>query len=297
MKEFQINNVILHRYFECKYISEAVNIGIVGQGFVGSALKSKFENFFNVLTYDLKPGISNSSIEEIVNNCNIIFVCVPTPMNEDGSCNIMSVDTVLKSLNKTSKKNIVVIKSTIPPGSTEKLNSNYKRIKVVFNPEFLREKHANEDFDNVDRIILGGDRDSLNKLTDFYSKIFPKANIVRTSSNSAEMMKYFTNAYLAMKVVFCNEIFQICEKNNIEYDEVIKCVGFDKRIGQTHFSVPGPDGDFGFGGHCFPKDVNALIKIAENLNSNNILLKSIIQSNNKVRTNKDWEQMKGRAIN
>ena len=111
------------------------------------------------------------------------------------------------------------------------------------------------------------------------------------------MIKYFTNCFLATKVSFANEIYGICQKLELDYDKVIEYSLGDKRIGNSHLNVPGPDGDFGFGGHCFPKDLSAIIKLSEDLGSTNNLLKSVKKTNDKVRKNRDWEQMKGRAIN
>ena len=111
------------------------------------------------------------------------------------------------------------------------------------------------------------------------------------------MIKYFTNSFLATKVSFANEIYEICSKLNLDYDKVIEYSLYDKRIGNSHLNVPGPDGDFGFGGHCFPKDLSALIKLSEDLGTTNNVLKSVINTNNKIRVNRDWEKMKGRAIN
>ena len=112
------------------------------------------------------------------------------------------------------------------------------------------------------------------------------------------MVKYFTNCFLATKVSFANEIYQICEKLDIDYDKVVEYAKYDERIGYSHLNVPGPDGDFGFGGHCFPKDLNALISLAEKqgLGLNVNVLRATLETNNKVRKNRDWEQQKGRAV-
>ena len=111
------------------------------------------------------------------------------------------------------------------------------------------------------------------------------------------MIKYFTNCFLATKVAFANEMYQICDKLNLDYDKVIEYVLYDKRIGKSHFNVPGPDGDYGFGGHCFPKDLSAIIKLSNDLKSTNNVIKSVKITNDKVRINRDWEEMKGRAVN
>jgi nucleotide sugar dehydrogenase len=273
-----------------------MNIGIIGQGFVGNAVYQKFKSFFKVYTCDLKKELSNSTYNELVNNCSVIFVCIPTPMNKDGSCNIDLVEEVLFKLNKDSKA-IIVNKSTIPPGTTEEFNNQFKNLKIIFNPEFLTERNAIEDFNKQDRIILGGPRPATTKLKQIYSIVFPDAYVIKTGSRHAEMIKYFTNCFLANKVSFANEMHELCFALNLDYDKVVEYATLDKRLGNSHWAVPGPDGDFGFGGHCFPKDLSAIIKMTEDLGITNNVLKSIQKTNNKVRTNRDWEKMKGRAIN
>ena len=112
------------------------------------------------------------------------------------------------------------------------------------------------------------------------------------------MVKYFTNCFLATKVSFANEIYQICEKLDIDYDKVVEYAKYDERIGYSHLNVPGPDGDFGFGGHCFPKDLNALINLAvkNELGLDINVLNAALETNNRVRQNRDWEKLKGRAV-
>ena len=111
-----------------------------------------------------------------------------------------------------------------------------------------------------------------------------------------EMVKYLTNSFLATKVSFANEIYQVCEKLNIDYDKVVEYATLDDRLGKSHWNVPGPDGDFGFGGHCLPKDLSALIYLAMNLDTETNVLNAVEETNDVVRTNRDWENMKGRAV-
>ena len=276
------------------------SIGIIGQGFVGNAIYQKFKNYFDVLTYDLDKAKSNSTKENLIFKCNTIFLCLPTPMNADGSCNVDILQTELENIdlitdNQETTKTIV-IKSTVSPGTTARWNSLYDSLNLVFNPEFLTEANAVEDFNNQSRIILGGPRPGTTKLKQIYSKVFPKAHIIKTDSTHAEMVKYLTNAFLATKVSFANEIYQICDKLRIDYDKVVEYATLDDRLGKTHWQVPGPDGDFGFGGHCFPKDLSALIHLALNLDTETNVLTAAEETNDVVRVNSDWEKMKGRAV-
>ena len=169
-------------------------------------------------------------------------------------------------------------------------------MNLVFNPEFLTEANAVEDFNNQSRIILGGPRPATTELRRLYSKVFPKAHIIKTDSTHAEMVKYLTNSFLATKVSFANEIYQICDKLKVDYDKVVEYATLDDRLGKSHWQVPGHDGDFGFGGHCLPKDLSALIFLAMNLNTDTNVLNAVEETNDIVRKNRDWEQMKGRAV-
>ena len=279
-----------------------MNIGIVGQGYVGTAVKEVFSKHYDVETYDLdKDKCSVDYLEDIVELTNIIFVCVPTPMKKDGSCDTSIVEAVVKDINdmvvsRNVSGRIVAIKSTIPPGTTNRLNKECKNISVIFNPEFLTEANFIEDFRNQSRIIIGGERPSSTKLRQVYSLAFPNAKIVKTGSITAEMVKYFTNTFLATKVSFANEMYQICGRLGIDYDKVVEYSTYDERLGKSHWAVPGPDGHYGFGGSCFPKDINALIHLGLELDMTPEVLMAAWETNLEVRPEQDWKDLKGRAV-
>lgn len=272
-----------------------MKIGIIGQGFVGNAIYQKFKNYFDILTYDLDESKCNSTFFDIA-NCNVVFICLPTPMKKNGECDTSIVENTIKELSDYISVDTIVIKSTIIPGTTQRLNDKYSDIDIVFNPEFLTERNAIDDFNNQNRIILGGPRSATTKLKQIYSKVFPKAHIIKTGPTYAELVKYFTNCFLATKVAFANEMYQLATALNVDYDKVVEYATLDPRLGQSHWAVPGPDGDFGFGGHCFPKDLSAILRLAEDLNTTDNVLSAVEQTNYSVRKNKDWEQMKGRAV-
>ena len=271
-------------------------IGIIGQGFVGNAVAQKFQQYYHLLTYDLDKKKANATEEEVL-NCNIVFLCLPTPMRESGECDISIVAGVLEKIIKLNQPKIVVIKSTVPPLTVESFNKvTPENIQIVFNPEFLTERNAVEDYNNQKRIILGGPRPATTTLKTIFSKVFPKADIIKTDSTHAEMVKYLTNTFLSTKVSFANEIYQLCEKVGIDYDKVVEYATYDERLGKSHWMVPGHDGDFGYGGHCFPKDLAALIHLAQRFGTTTNVLEATQLTNDKVRRNRDWEQMKGRAV-
>ena len=283
-----------------------MRIGIVGQGYVGTAVRTMFKKHYNVNVFDVNMELSNvSTLQELVTDSDIIFVCVPTPMNKDGSCNIDIVKDVISDINDSVKINklnhnpkdkIVVIKSTVPPGTTERLNKECENISVIFNPEFLTEANFIDDFKNQNRIIIGGQRPATTKLRQVYSLVFPDIPIIKTGSKTAEMVKYFTNTFLATKVSFANEMKEICDKLNIDYDKVVEYSTYDERLGKSHWAVPGPDGKLGFGGSCFPKDINALVHLCSELNIPENILSSVIDTNLRVRPEQDWKELKGRAV-
>jgi nucleotide sugar dehydrogenase len=279
-----------------------MKIGIVGQGYVGTAVRTIFEKHYDVYTYDIKEKCNCSDMNELVVESDIIFVCVPTPMNPDGSCNIDIVKSVVREIDEISYDEwvdgdkIVAIKSTIPPGTTNDLNKECKNISVIFNPEFLTEANFIEDFRNQSRIIIGGERPSTTTLRQVYSLVFPDATIVKTGSKTAEMVKYMTNTFLTTKVSFANEMYQVCDKLNIDYDKVVEYSTYDERLGKSHWAVPGPDGHLGFGGSCFPKDINALISMSDDLGLWLHTLKGAWHTNCDVRPEEDWKELKGRAV-
>ena len=275
-------------------------IGIIGQGFVGSAVREGMQNYYNVVAYDKDPNkFSNAeSILDVVSKTKMTFLCVPTPMRASGQCDLRILRLALDEISASAQTEnyIVVIKSTIPPGTTEQLNTEYSNLDIVFNPEFLTEANAVEDYKNQNRIIIGGDRPSSTYVKQIFAKAFPKVPIIKTSSTIAETIKYVTNTFLSMKVSYANEIYQICKSLDIDYDKVIEYARYDERLGNSHWSVPGPDGDFGYGGHCFPKDMTALRYIASQMPVATPTLDGASKTNSNVRKDLDWEEQEGRAV-
>ena len=279
-------------------------IGIVGQGFVGTAVRSGMQLSYTVRTFDIRDrqtdSVRTSSLQELCRAANTIFVCVPTPMNPDGSADLSTVYSVVGEIASYAGKHTIVIKSTVPPGTTDELNRRYglagSGLQIVFNPEFLTEIAAEQDFKNQNRIIVGGPEPARTTVKQLYQKVFPTIPIIKTSSCEAEMIKYTTNTFLMTKVLFANEQYQICQKLNVDWDRIVECLRHDDRLGVTHWNVPGPDGKISCGGSCFPKDINALICTAEDLGVDPTILKAVWEKNIYLRPERDWELLKGRTV-
>jgi nucleotide sugar dehydrogenase len=274
----------------------AKTIGVVGLGYVGTAVLRGMERTFIIETYDKFRDSTCKDIRELCKKAKIIFICVPTPMKSDGSCDIGIVESVVREIDSVSNEHIIVIKSTVPPTTTEVLNKRYSNVSIVFSPEFLTEANYIDDFINSNRIIIGGPRKTTTIIKNVFLKRFPKKKIIKTGSSYAEMVKYLTNTFLATKVSFANEMKQICDHMGVDYDKVVEYSRYDDRLGQTHWSVPGPDGKEGFGGSCFPKDINALISFCRDSGIDAEMLEAAWGKNLKVRPERDWESLVGRAV-
>lgn len=287
----------LHHFLAGQKNAMKNSIGIIGLGFVGGAIKHSFEKHFNILSYDIDPQKSTvSDIQSMVTQCKFIFITLPTPMNTDGSCNLTNIHNALQDLHTHSNGNIAILKSSIPPGTTLVLADAYSNIDIVFSPEFLTERNANQDFEEQNKVILGGDPEITTQVAYLFKQVCPLAHTCETDFTTAEMVKFTTNCFLASKVSTFNEMYQICSKLGIDYDKMIALTLLDDRIGESHTKVPGWDGHFGFGGSCFPANVNILIARAKELGVDTKMLRACWEKNLEVRPEKDWEQLKGRCV-
>ena len=264
-------------------------IGIVGYGIVGQAVEYGFKSE-KIFIYDKYKNYL--PLEEVCQNSEFIFICVPTPILDDGSGIDLSiveenVDAIAKFIEGTDK--IIVIKSTSVPGTTARLSKKYPNVNFAFNPEFLTEANFLEDFVNSDRCVIGALDDlTSRRLVSLYKKHFPKMPIFQSDPTTAEMVKYMANCYLATKVIFANEMFDLCEKLGIKYEEVKKLTVADHRIFDSHLDVTTMRG---FGGKCFPKDMMALIGLADQLGVETELLDTAWKKNLKIGKVKDWEEI------
>jgi UDPglucose 6-dehydrogenase len=270
-----------------------MKIGVIGIGNVGMAVAIGLKNKgHKIICYDtdkIKLKLAKEAglkvtytLKKCIKSSKIIFVCVPTPSKPSGECNTTIVENVIKSINSlTSDKEekIIVIKSTVIPGTCKKIRESIKsNLKLVYNPEFLRHEHALQDFLHPYRTIIGSDdKEAIEKV----SKIFRGWGnpIIKVDFTSAEMIKYASNCFLATKVSFSNEIKNICEKLGVDAKKIIDAVALDKRINPSHLDpTKGP-----FGGPCLPKDLDALIFLSKKMGYKPLLLESVKKVNELVK--------------
>tara|TARA_B100001093_G_scaffold519139_1_gene606686 strand:+ start:5047 stop:5919 length:873 start_codon:yes stop_codon:yes gene_type:complete len=259
-----------------------LRLGIIGHGFVGKAVDYGFSNTkVHKKIIDPKYGNTPLDTEKLVNsNADLIFVCVPTPMGDDGDIDTSILDSVMSMLSNCSKETLIVIKSTVTPSVIEMYTG---MCNVVYNPEFLTEKSACEQFVNPEFHIFGGNEDQTELLESYYDK-YSLCNwcpSYHMTLEEASFVKYTINSFLATKVTFFNQLYDVCKSHgNVNFNKIIKAVGADERIAPSHTKVPGFDGKQGYGGACFPKDTLAFSKYSKELT----LLNKAIEINNNYRS-------------
>jgi len=268
-------------------------IGIIGNGFVGNAVaKGLQDKVTEVRIYDIDKTKSTHGYVETISS-DYVFVCLPTPMidAEGGSCNLSVIEKFFSELPRTVE-GIMVLKSTVPIGTTDDLIEKYPFLKLVHNPEFLTAANAEQDFIEADRHVVGGkDKELVEQVGRFYKACFPEIPVYTMKAKESEAVKYFANSFLATKVMIFNEMKVLCDDIlDINYDKILEGVVSDNRIGHSHTFVPGPDGDYGFGGTCFPKDVNALIHTMKKHGMDPLVLKSVWEQNKNYRKHWDWAE-------
>jgi UDPglucose 6-dehydrogenase len=264
-----------------------VKVGIVGYGFVGKATAKGFSKNTELFVVDPLLGTNLSDLKEFMPE--FIFLCLPTPMKKDGSQDFTSVKEVFMEMLSNKVSSTIILKSTVTPSNIKTVDNLFE--DYIYNPEFLREKHAEEDFINSSMIILGGSKDNQEKVRNLYENhsICETKNYVLTDKITASLIKYSINSFLASKVIFFNQLKDLFDSSGAkeDWDFFINVLDMDKRIGNSHMNVPGHDGRLGFGGACFTKDTAALLKYAESLNQEFTLLKKAVKINNNIRSKYD----------
>ncbi|MDZ4278065.1 MAG: hypothetical protein U1B78_02885, partial [Dehalococcoidia bacterium] len=239
---------------------DGITIGVMGVGVVGGAVQNFFEREGHApRVYDPNRDLGT---ERSINDADVVFICVPTPYKAEAGFDDSALESAVSLLDGSK---VVVIKSTVLPGTTEAYQSRYPQHCFLFNPEFLRQAHARDDFLRPDRQLVGYTAQSRH-LAESILSMLPAAPFARVmAAREAEMAKYMTNAFLALKVTFANEIFDLCTALDIDYDVAREAVVADERIGPTHFDVL-DSGYRGYGGKCLPKDTKALLDLADRVN-------------------------------
>ena len=260
-----------------------MKIGIIGYGFVGKALEEGLTDEVQILKID--PKLNTQINDLLAFDPDAIFICVPTPMKEDSSQDISILRNVIDELIKLNSKALIILKSTVLPNYIQEIETLIPQF--VYNPEFLRENHAVQDFIESKLIVFGGSFNSCNILEKIYSD-YTKCtckDYVYTDPASASLIKYTINSFLATKITFFNELNQLFQESGAEdsWDNFINAISRDERIGSSHMQVPGHDGRLGFGGACLPKDSNALLSYAHNKNKKLNVLKAVLNTNNNIR--------------
>ncbi len=264
------------------------SVVIFGQGYVGSAYKFLLEQAHSIVPVDPYKGIDPHIHWNLTTD---FFVCVDTPSSPDNSCDTSAVESVLDQVseNVLVSLKLVYIKSTVDPKSARRLQDKYSNLALVFNPEFLTSKNNLTDVVKQNNVILGCDPEHRPLLEwsvhNLWKPVLPAAKYSITDIETACLAKYTVNSFLATKVTFFNQIREIAEALGVCYEEVAYLVGNDARIGQGHTASPGPDGKYGWGGHCFEKDIPALIKSAQDADVSTDFLSNMLAVNSRHRRN------------
>ena len=268
------------------------NVGIIGNGFVGSSISSGFSLHSNVRIYDVDERKSTDSLGNVIKKSEFIFVCVPTPMNinDNNSIDLSYITNVLAECStfKMDHDPVFIIKSTTIPGSMEKLAEKFPNLNIVYNPEFLTERCARLDFINASRIVLGGSGEPLDRAESLFRDRFPHTKIIKCDFATAQFIKYMANCFFSVKVGFMNEMKQASDVLGVDWETALNGFVSDGRVGNSHLDVPGHDGQRGFGGKCFPKDLNAFISMFNAIGVEPTIMMATWKKNLEVRNEQDW---------
>lgn len=260
------------KYNAQKSMGDKMKVGITGHGFVGNALHSLF---VDAVIYDKYKKIG---YPQVLDDCDFVFLCLPTLLDE--KTRTFDYSAIYEVLDNLGSKPLVIVKSTVTPGTCRMLKEKYNR-DIVYNPEFLREATAVEDMLSATHIVVGCDNDELNdKVWDLYISQNWMGNCYETDWETAELLKLTKNAYLATKVSFFNTIYDYCQKIGVNYDNFKYIFNEDKLISNSDIFVTEQRG---FGGHCLPKDLNALITAMVATGLDKQVLEEVWQYNTRIR--------------
>lgn len=249
---------------------------IAGYGFVGTAVGEALKPFHTIIVCD--PKINNAKVYDY-DDVDGVILCLPTPQNLDGSCDISYLEDVLQECYPGIP---ILIKSTMSIEGYRYLKQEFRNYKISYSPEFLTAANANEDFKNQNYYYIAGTDQK------FWEEVFKVAlpNATMKTASSIEeliLVKYFRNSFLSVKVAYANQMYDFCESFGISYESVVEKFGEDPRIGYSHTQVPGPDGSRGFGGACFPKDTSAILYTSDFYNQPLSIIEAAVNYNNELR--------------
>jgi nucleotide sugar dehydrogenase len=273
-----------------------MKISIIGLGFVGNAMYTSFLNKgllenHNLFGFDKYKNGGIGSLENCINT-DIIFLALPTKFDKSlGQYDKIPIIETCLYLSQNNYQGVIVIKSTVEPETTNNLSSQFPSLHFIHNPEFLTARTAYEDFHNQKHIVLGKGptcpTEKLQLVKDFYNKLYPEADISICSSLESESMKIFCNCFYSIKIQFFTELYLLCQSNNCDFNLVKNMMLKNSWINPMHTTIPGPDGQLSYGGLCFPKDTNALLKYFEKNNIPSKVLEATIQERNLLRNDNE----------
>jgi UDPglucose 6-dehydrogenase len=269
-------------------------VGVIGNGFVGESQAYAFSPVADVKIFDINPVKATHTLLEVLSQ-DFIFVALPTPMKENGEQDNSYIENFFSNIGLYNTNAIFILKSTVLPGTTKLLNEKHN-FNIVFCPEFLTEKTAKLDMLTQSRIVIGGDKQHTEKVLELFKARFGQKHYILTDTTTAEFIKYMANTFLAVKVSVVNEFYRMSKVLGVNWSDALEGFVSDPRIGNSHTNVPGHDGKLGFGGTCFPKDINALITMGKELGVDMNTLEAAWKTNLEVRPEQDWKQLVGRAI-
>lgn len=262
-------------------------VSVIGLGFVGGSMQKSFLlKGESVMGYD-KYKECDHSLEDCLES-SICFLALPTLFDETlNSYDTASLEEVCKELEEKNYRGLVIIKSTVEPGTTERLAQTFPGLKLIHNPEFLTASTAFEDFHNQSHIVLGKSKnvssEELNILIEFYARLYEDAEISLCECSESESMKSFVNCFYSVKIQFFNELYLLCKKMDIDYQVVKELMLKNKWINPMHTEVPGTDGQLSYGGYCFPKDTNALLNHMRRKETPHKVLAATVEERNEMR--------------
>jgi UDPglucose 6-dehydrogenase len=252
-----------------------MKVGIIGCGVVGSAVAESYYNTkCEVSIYDPAKGYEHDIFDS-----DAIFVCVPSPTLANGSCDSSMLESTLDMLK--DYPNVIISKVTATPDIYTRLQKQYPNL--VHAPEFLTQANSARDYRNGQLLVLGGNPEHCGQAEQVIKRSITPSRVVKTDIASASLFKYIVNSYLALKVIAMNQYHGLAQAIGIDWNTLASMLALDSRIGASHLQVPGPDGEFGYGGMCFPKDVSALLELARQQTVNMDLLTSVVNINNMLR--------------